>query len=159
MNFGYIFPLISVEEKGISVHLRCLKLPLLQFSPFQNPKQMSEVCGICFLQTESTVTCSVHQNSVCHGRELSYAEMHSLKCAKIRSLFPSVPHFNRTSTCQVWVRGSCCTRGRRRGGRNEEMTKGNEQSVFVQNTPDAFPAPRVSQDNDKERLLRATQRV
>lgn len=57
------------------------------------------------------------------------------------------------------VRGRCCTRGRRGGGRNEEMTKGNEQPVFVQNTPDGFPAPLISQDNDKERLLHATQYV
>ena len=42
-------------------------LTLLQSAPFQSPKQMPEGYGICFLQTQSTVTCLVHQNSVFHS--------------------------------------------------------------------------------------------
>lgn len=64
---------------------------------------MSEVCDICFLQTQSTVTSLVHQNSAFHSRELTTKmrnnEICTLKPTKIQSSISSMHRFHRISTC------------------------------------------------------------
>lgn len=115
---------------------------------------MSEVCGICFPQTQSTVTRLVHQNSGFRSRELvsemRKGENRSLKRGEVQRVISSVHQLQSTgSGCP----GAAVPSGgqRARDSRNEEMTQGNESSLLVQNTSEALPAPLVSQESHGRR--------